>query len=340
MKGSALFLMIFLTGAVFSCGPMESVQFVTDSDTVPPAVASIRMKNRNTILIRCSEAVAPTDRLPVIDPDLPVADVRINGSSIEYVLAIPTSPGIKYIIDTTIEDCAGNSVTLNARFYGFNPDTPGVLINEFITQGSGNHPDLVELKVIKEGNLGGVCLFEGTAFNNDQGIVFPEVQVEKGDYLLVHFKPEGLPEEIDETVTPDQSGGLDAHPSAWDFWVNGGTGLSGNNGVLTVYDNPGGELLDAVIYSNRTSDSDEKYSGFGSSKTAERVKEIADLGGWVFAGPIRPEEAVNPDDSTSTRSICRTPEEPDSNTAGDWHIVPTRGSTFGETNTSEEYNPR
>jgi hypothetical protein len=319
---------------------MESVQFVTDSDTVPPGVVTIKMKNRKTLLIRCTETIGPAGHLPVISPELPVSNVRIRDCTLEYDLSIPTSPGSKYVIDTTIEDCAGNSVTLNAGFYGYNPDIPEVIINEFITQGSGNHPDVLELKVNKGGNLGGVCVFEGTASDNEQGIVFPELQVETGEYIIVHFKPEGIPDEVDETVTPDQSAGLDSHPEAWDFWVKGGSGLSGNNGVLTVYTNPAGELMDAVIYSNRTSDSDEKYAGFGSAKTAERVKETADLGGWIFTGSIRPEETVNPDDSTSTRSICRTPDEPDSDTARDWHITPTRGASFGEENTAEIYSPR
>jgi hypothetical protein len=154
----------------------------------------------------------------------------------------------------------------------------------------------------------------------------------------VHFKPRGVPGEVDETGSTDVSGGLDASPDAYDFWVTGGTGLSGNNGVLTLYTSPNGTLADGLLYSNRTSESDDTYLGFGSKKVMERALELAAQQGWDAGGPrIRPEDGINPEDSTSTRSMCRNTQGDDTNTKDDWHIVPTRGSTFGEENSDEVY---
>ena len=120
-----------------------------------------------------------------------------------------------------------------------------------------------------------------------------------------------------------------------------GKGLSGNNGVLSLYDRPGGKCLDGVLYSNRTSQSDELYRGFGSEETLNRAEELVLAGGWKPAGArVSPEDAVNPEGSTGTRSICRSSGSADTDSAEDWHIVPTRKATFGAENSDEVYGVR
>ena len=103
----------------------------------------------------------------------------------------------------------------------------------------------------------------------------------------MHFKPSGDPGEVDETLDMAGSAGLDASPSAFDFWVPGGDGLGGNNGVLSLYERPGGAMLDGVLYSNRTSESDELYGGFGTADTLFRARELVSDGGWKIAGEQR-----------------------------------------------------
>ena len=105
-----------------------------------------------------------------------------------------------------------------------------------------------------------------------------------------------------------------------------------------MYEKPEGKLLDCVLYSNRTSSSDQKYRGFGSNRLMLCADELAAEGGWIAAlEQIAPEDAVNPDDSTATRSICRSSSSNDTNSKIDWHITPTRGATFGEVNTDEVF---
>jgi hypothetical protein len=70
------------------------------------------------------------------------------------------------------------------------------------------------------------------------------------------------------------------------------------------------------------------------------VDEITADGGWRVSGDrAYPEDAVNPEGSTSTRSICRGSDLVDTNGASDWHIVPTRGASFGEENSDAEHVP-
>ena len=100
-------------------------------------------------------------------------------------------------------------------------------------------------------------------------------------------------------------------------------------------------MLDGVLYSNRTSQSDEAYRGFGSAETLTRAEELVSAGGWTHAGArVSPEDAVNPDGSTGTRSICRQPRAADTNSSEDWHIVPTRKASFGAENSDEVYTPQ
>ena len=117
--------------------------------------------------------------------------------------------------------------------------------------------------------------------------------------------------------------------------------MGGNNGAVSVFDRPGGECLDALIYSTRTTGSDELYGGFGSADMKTRAEELAACGAWIAAGSrVTPEDAVNPEGSTATRSLCRSSTSTDTNQSCDWHIVPTRRATFGGANSDEIYVPR
>ena len=211
-------------------------------------------------------------------------------------------------------------------------------MNEFTPRGSTDHPDLVELKVLTDGDMGGLVLYAGTPANFDARLVFPSFEVRRGSFIIVHCRPTGDPVEVDETGDPAVSGGIDASPSTRDFWLHGGQGLGGNNGVISVYERPGGPIIDGLLYSNRTSDSDDRYRGFGTSDVLERAEELVRDGGWRIAGArVAPEDGISPEGSTATRSLCRSSASVDTDSRGDWHIVPTRGSTFGAENSDEEY---
>ena len=54
--------------------------------------------------------------------------------------------------------------------------------------------------------------------------------------------------------------------------------------------------MDGVLYSNRTSTSDEKYLGFGSAAMLARAEELARDGGWRPGGNrVSPEDALDPE---------------------------------------------
>jgi hypothetical protein len=94
------------------------------------------------------------------------------------------------------------------------------------------------------------------------------------------------------------------------------------------------------MYSNRTSQSDERYRGFGSQEMLARAEELVGDGGWRPAGArVLPEDGVSPEQSTATRSLCRSSGSADTDQAQDWHVVPTRQASFGLENSDEVYAP-
>lgn len=324
---------------LLSCGPIQEGGVLSSPDIKPPVLTQTSVTDCCTVCLRFDEPALLQEETLAIAPELSVTGI----SAAETCVTIATGdqrPGIRYSIQASAVDDRGNSTSFVAAFYGFNSSIPQVLINEFTTQGSSRHPDMVELAVQSDGNMAGLSLYQGTPGTWTDRLVFPSFEVAAGDFIVVHFRPQGTPEEVDEILAKDASGGLDATDTAYDFWLPEGTGISGNNGVLSLYDSPNGTILDGVLYSNRTSSSDTKYGGFGRRSTLERADELVRDGGWRgSADRVRPEDAVNPESSTSTRSICRDNRSTDTDSKADWHIVPTRGATFGAPNSDEVYSP-
>jgi len=331
---SAILLFIIITG----CGPLEDYRQFTDRDIRPPMFIGMGTLNATTLELKFSEEIEVSAEDLFIDPAIEVSSITVEGDRMEISFVDAMETGGLFKIEITVSDLTGNSLTLLSDFYGFNSNIPEIIINEFTTQGSTTNPDKVELLVLSDGNTAGICIFEGTDTNWDQRKILPAIIVSTNDYIIVHFKPQGIDEETDETVSKDISGGLNVHPDAWDLWVNGGSGLSGNNGTITLFTNPMGNLIDGILYSNRTSTSDVNYRGFGSTSVMNKADRLFELDGWTANGElISPEDAIDPEDSTATRSMCREIAFIDTDSKEDWHIVPTSTASFGEVNSDEVF---
>ncbi len=335
-------VLLFISASCQSCGPVVDLRDFSDADLFPPVIENITAVDEFSIKLDFNEKASISTGAE-IRPSLGELSIAETETSLIIRFSNPQSAGVLYTIDGEVSDSTGNRMNFLIPFYGYNPDLPGLLINEFTTQGSSTHPDIIELLITSDGNTAGLWIVEGTTDYPEESITLPPCAVKSGDYILIHFKPQGVTAEIDEAGDNiGLSGGYDATETARDFWVPGGTGLSGNNGVLAVYSSPGGLLIDGVLYSNRTSASDDTYSGFGSTAMLQKAVQLTEQGGWTGTGSEglpRPEDGINPDDSTATRSICRNAEPVDTGTAADWHIVPTSSYSFGTENSDEVYTP-
>jgi hypothetical protein len=319
-----------------SCGPMPDARQET-ADLRPPRMEAARSLGPREICLTFDEAARLDAVKTRISPELPIDGIAAGGRDRDVVISCAAqTPGRRYTLETEAQDARGNSSSFIVEVYGWNGSVPRLLINEAAPRGSGSHPDIVELKALSAGDLGGVTLYLGTPGSFDGRLSFPSLRVTAGSFILVHLKPTGDPSEVNESTDIAASGGTDASASAWDFWLQDCKGLGGNNGVVSLYDRPGGSCLDGFLYSNRVSQSDERYRGFGSSEMLARAEELAAVGGWKPAGArVTPEDAVSPEGSTGTRSLCRSSASADTDGPVDWHVVPTRKATYGAENSDE-----
>lgn len=339
-KNHMLFILADILILFTACTPLVDYRQLLERDLQPPSFTGISIESPKLLHIFFSENVILNSEDLFIVPMPPDYTIEIHGRTISLKFTDDLIPGGSYKLKTTVKDSSGNTLTLINSFYGFNPDLPVMLLNEFTSQGSAANPDRVEIAVLTDGNTAGAVIYEGTDLNWEQRKIFPAINVTAGDFIIIHFKSTGDPEEIDETESKDASGGVKPSDEAWDLWIDAGTGLSGNNGTITLFTALYGSLTDGLLYSNRTSESDEKYRGFGSLKVMDRADRLAELSGWETEdNMISPEDGINPDDSTATRSICRNSFSSDSNAETDWHIVPTSTSSFGLPNSDLVYVP-
>jgi len=332
-------LAVGLAVALVGCGPFSDSRSA-DVDLLPPQVQSVRAEGPAEVSVTFDEEASLCQGARVSPPLAVTAAPDPQDARRVTLRGERQVPGQRYVMEAEARDRRGNTASFAAEFYGYNGRVPRLLINEITPRGSDSHPDTVEIKALTDGNLGGAVLFFGSPHSNDARLVFPPLEVKAGAFIVVHLKPTGDPSEVEETTDPAASGGKDASSTAWDLWMKDSPGLPGSNGALSLCDRLGGACLDAVLWSNRTSQSDDGYGGFGSEQTRTRAEELAQLGAWPASGTrISPEDAVNPEGSTATRSLCRSSASADTDTAADWHIVPNRKASMGADNSDEVYAP-
>ncbi|HPE37191.1 MAG TPA: hypothetical protein PK625_08570 [Spirochaetales bacterium] len=323
------------------CVPELGAGFVEAGDLCPPAVVEWGCLSGTELELVFSEsAVAKTGDFSA-GADAVITAVGMDDRRVSVSLDRAPPPGARFSLSGRVCDVAGNVTGFVLPFWGHNPNPATLVVNELVTQGSSTHPDAVEFRVVAGGDPAGLCFCVGTRADWDLRYVFPSLELAAGDYVVLHLRPQGLAEEVDELADRTASGGLDSSDSGWDLWYReGGGGLPGANGALCLYGSPIGGLMDCVLYSERSSDSDTAYDGFGTAALRDRVAAAVADGGWDIAGDRpRPEDCARSEGTTATRTICRWPSGLDEDCAEDWHIVPTSGISLGRENSPDSYVP-
>lgn len=334
-------ILLCLSGVSGCARPPHIEPILLDPATLtPPQLVGIQAGKENTVVLRFDKSAWIEPKSIKIQPSLLLREIEDGGTVCTLTLDGQGVPGKKYTLEAQVRDECGNTSEFLYRFYGFNDRIPTLLINEFITTAATTVLTQVEIAILSDGNMGGVTFYEGTKTVPDKTFIFPSFEVKRGEFILLHFKPEGTPGEIDETTDKTMATGKGASPTAYDFWAKGTGNLSEDNDVLSLYSNPEGRILDAVLYSSKVYEEGMKYNGFGTSGMLEKVLALQEEAAWVFAAPEPyPSDAVNPKGATSRRSICRDSHFTDTNSKADWHIVPSGSATFGAVNSDAVYSP-
>lgn len=335
-----LVMLFFLMSSSCEDEISQAVKLYNGGDTQAPSLTSIKAETAKKFIMEFNEPLSQTQSSIEIDNDTTVSSVETRDNTVTFELAKASEPGKEYTITATVQDMAGNVAMVVEKIYGFNPTIPSILINEFITEGMKTNPDKVELRVLSNGNTAGITLQEGGIRTYKQRVTLPAIDVQKDDFIIVHFRaPEGS---VSETTSKTQSTLPIAEESAWDIFHTHPklTGIANDNGALVLLQSPNGQPMDAVVYSSKKDDATHERRGFASKDVYAWVTEIEQARMWISktGEKIFPSDAINPKDSTTTRSINRKLQD-DTNSADDWYIVNMRKATFGAANSTEVYVP-
>jgi hypothetical protein len=238
----------------------------------------------------------------------------------------PALPGgTRVTADILVEDKSRNTLNVLVSFRTRNNRIPDLEINEIRTAYSRPRVEFVELKALTAGNLGALRLF--AAYAQEEPIFeFPPVEVKKGEYIVVHTRSidPGIVDELGTNLAESQ--GTDASNTARDFWIPGSAKLLHDTNAIYLMDQDN-RIIDGVLLASST------YKWRDS--VAAAAKEMALQGVWPGS---EPEDAVNADGNTATRTINRNETRKNSRSAADWYITVTSGATPGKPNNPGRYS--
>ena len=302
-------MVVLLIGCSQEIDAVEVFNAFAGTDNVAPVLISASTQSSSVVKLDFSEPVK------VYGSSFGEYSARSDGKSIYISLPSSLEPGCRSEISGRVRDYAGNTCGFSVQVWGLNPRLPAVLINEFTTKGTEKSPDRTELRIMSDGNVNGMVLYSGIPDDWDGRVVFPDMEVRKGDNVVVWW-------------TQDLPPSAEAYPSGLNICAASSDGLPSNNGTLVLCDTPsiGAGILDAVVYSNFS----PSHQGYGTKSAEQRAVWVIESGQWKG-------DALDSTSSTATRSMSRNLDGRDSDSCGDWYITVTGGYTFGSDNTSEPY---
>lgn len=237
---------------------------------------------------------------------------HLLGENITIDLPCTLGMGEKYTIALTFAKNGGNTTRAFFTLYGKNDRKAGLVISEVSVAGTKTNPDRIELYVTTGGNIAGIMITDEI---NTTGVVLPDLEVNEDDIIVVYW---------DSRSRQDPFKRNKDNP-VWTYFVDGGMDhtLISTTGAVLMYDEVGGEIIDALLYSDFTE------AALKKEKFIETQEYLEENGEWSG-------DPVSSESVTSTRVFARYPTTEDTNSESDWITTTTKGFSFGYPNT---YNP-
>jgi len=272
------------------------------------------------------------------DPKLEVDSVE-SGSTVKVKLKGQSEPGKLITTDILAEDEKKNTVNVLVSFRTRNDNMPDLVINEICTESAsaaaGKKEEFIELKTKTAGNLGAMrIVINGNSTAAKQTIYeFSPVEVKKDEYIVLHLRTYNPASKDEYTSNLNESVGVNASPTARDFWMPGETKLIHKTAMIYVLDQDN-RVIDAVVLSENQ---DSWWIKDYFAKTAEF---LFSAGAWKSpeGSVCGPKDAVASAKATNTRTICRDETVVNTGTAKDWYITDTSCATPGKPNNPKRYS--
>jgi hypothetical protein len=228
-------------------------------------------------------------------------------------------PGLRFIVELEVEDEWENIINEQVSLIAKNKRPPDLLINELRTQYSGTQGrvEFIELRILSEGNLGGLRVFAASNSKNPLIYEFEPAEVIEDEYIVLHLRT------IDGQDSADFQHGHN-------FWIPGSAKLLRKTDAVYVLDQ-NGRVLDAIMIAETPG------SSWDSDHLAVAAIFLYEQDAWKSpSGEVcSPADAVSsaPIGSALTRSISRDDKtNENSKTAADWYVTVTNGATPGQPN--------
>ena len=322
----------FLLLGACACWVCAALSSCTTGD---PGVSSLFGGSSQALLFNGTRAVsedevefefshAVTIRQINFEPELAIASIE-NGSIVKVKIEDGIAPGILLTADLLAEDEKKNTINVLVSFRSRNNRMPQLVINELCTEYSKPKTEFIEFKMKSSGNLGAmrVAIRGNSAASSETIYEFKPAEVKKDEYVVLHLRT--VEENCkDETgVRLDESRGVNAMPTARDFWVEGNTKRMHKDATIVYVLDQDDRVLTAVMISNQSG------NWWGKDYFAEAAELLFNNDAWKSAdGQIPgPSEAVNSTGTTNTRTICRNESAVNTNTKADWYITATSSAT-------------
>lgn len=326
-----LALAIAAASTACACLPEAPIEEIWTTVSIPPSFENLQALDARRVEACFSKEVS-VDSI-YSEPDLGEAlTENEDEESILIVFSSPLEAGVRYTIGMEATDRHGNSLSVVSSVCGRNERIPDLLITELRTEYSKPRAEFLEIKALCDGNLGGVAIHNTSSGINTPLFTFPPCEVQSGEYIVVHLRSMEAGW-IQEIGALDESPGRDACDTARDFWVEGTTKLTRKNDFMAIVDQDG-DIVDALLVCDYVGEE------WKQQDLEEGAHWLGANGAWkAEGGAIVPEDAAPSSGATLTRTINRDESREDSDSASDWYVCDTSGTSPGLPNNDSRYNP-
>lgn len=312
-----------------------------------PAIATVAAASSTTIKFTFSRNILASTVMTdgsqfTFDGGLTASAAVVSGRSITVTTTTAQTAGKTYTFSITagLTDLQGTALAASATntFLGFS--TPAIVrINEINANATC---DMIELRVISGGSMGGFKITErtGSSSSNELNFTFPAgFTVAKNDFIVLHenggtsCNPNSA---TSETATKsDQPASMFStnYDTAFDFYMTD-AGLVATNNVITLFDATGA-IMDGI-------DLTDAGTGNTATGTNTAAAALGAAGEWLptlttysnsdLRGISVPNLAAT--GTTVTGTTIQRINDADTNGAADWTTTPAN-STWGALNAGQ-----
>jgi len=299
MKAAMLFPLLML----FACSPDTSEIFLPVGDIKPPSLIRAGQRGPDAFEILFDEDIEPVAGSYAFLPALVAATPGAAGSLLTLSLEPAARPGEPCSLSGEVRDASGNTTRFLFAFIGYNGKPASLRLNEIQpgknSSASNFHRDYIEFFVAEGGNLGGIQV-QWASSVKVMSWVFPPCDVARGDVIVLHCAPEGIPGELDETDSDlALSEGIDSSEAGRDFWTDSG-GIPDEAGLILMRPREGDPPAECLFFA-----APSKEGAVDALKLRGLLEEAARESLWPSSSPPLWEEGFVWKSSTSKPLLRR-----------------------------------